>query len=77
MKNMRFTQVVSVTVTLEAEIPDDWTDEQIDDFAQNCVTNITVDNPDALGLFDDMDYKISNICVDGANILEAYVWGVN
>lgn len=78
MKNMRFTQVISVTVTLEAEIPDDWTEDDIQDFSSDCATSITVDDPD-----DYVDYphntkdtKIVSLSVDGADIIDSTVWEV-
>ena len=43
MKTIRFTQAVELTVNIEALVPDDWTDEDITEFAREYAIRCTVD----------------------------------
>ena len=45
MKNIRFTQVLKMHVTIEGEVPDDWTEEDINGFAKDCTYVVTIGDP--------------------------------
>jgi len=67
MKTILFTQSVELTLDVEANVPDDWTPEDIEDFAKNFETVITVDVPqDFTELHDGV--TINTIVVDNATI---------
>lgn len=46
MKNIRFTQTIEVSAEVHASVPDDWTDEDINNFVREAVVGITLDDPD-------------------------------
>lgn len=70
MKNIRFTQSINLSVTIEAQIPDDW---DSDTFAEEFIVKITVDEPD-----DPADngngFTISELSLDGAETTDTTVW---
>lgn len=69
MQAIKFTQTITLCVDIEALVPDDWSVEDIEGFANDCPTSITV-NPTS------NDYKaeaydgatIEGICLDSAVI---------
>jgi hypothetical protein len=73
MKNIRFTQSLNMAVTIEASVPDDYTDDDIFHFANEFSLSTTVDVPD-YPAYDDDNYEITGLSLDGVTIVEAYVW---
>ena len=76
MKNVRFTQSINLSVTIEATVPDDWTDENINDFATDCVVGITIDDPDDSAYNGD-GVTLTFLGLDGADVSEGIVWEVS
>lgn len=70
MKNIRFTQVISLSVTVEAEIPNDW---DSDVFADEWITNVTVNEPDDPA--DNGDgFVVTGLHLDSAEVIDTTVW---
>ena len=78
MQTIKFTQNITLSVDIEANVPDDWSKEDIEGFANECPTNITV-NPTS------HDYEaevydgatIDSIVLDSAVVRSAYVEGLS
>lgn len=70
MKTVRFTQSINLSVTVEAQIPEDW---DSDTFAEEFIVKLTVDEPD-----DPADNGIgciiSELMLDGAETTDTTVW---
>lgn len=72
MKNIRFTQSINLSVTVEVSVPDDMSDEDIHELARNCPLEVMVDYPTSDELPDDVVYISQKI--DGAEITDGQVW---
>lgn len=74
MKNIRFTQSINLSVTIEASVPDDWTDEDIQEFTKECVVGITIDDPADHPDYNGNDVTFEEFSLDGAEITDAILW---
>lgn len=72
MPAIQFTQTITLCVEIEAVVPDDWSDEDIKEFAENLGTDISVNeaNP-AYEVYDGV--TIDSIVLDSATIESAEV----
>lgn len=73
MKTIRFTQSINLSVTIDAEVPDNWTDDDIDDFVTDCHTYVNVDEPDDPA-YNGRDVKLVSVHLDGAEITDGTLW---
>lgn len=78
MQAIKFTQNITLSVDIEASVPDDWSMEDIEGFANDCPTNITV-NPTSNDYEADVydGATIDNILLDSAVIRSAYIEGLS
>lgn len=72
MKRIRFTQSINLSITVETEVPEGWTDEDIYEFTKDCPTGITLSTPDPEYLPDNVVYL--NQQLEGAEVTDAIVW---
>ena len=72
MKNIRFTQTIKISVTIEAEV-NDWDDLETQAFANDWITNITVSEPDD-SLENGTGFTITGMSLEGAEVIDATVW---
>ena len=70
MKTIRFTQSINMSVTIQANVPDDWDDEAIQNFAEEAMLNVVVTSADD---FNDHAEDIT-VELDHAEINDAQVW---
>jgi hypothetical protein len=70
MKTIRFTQSINMSVTIQANVPDDWDDEAIQNFAEEAMLNVVVTSADD---FNDPAEDIT-VELDHAQIEDAQVW---
>lgn len=76
MQAIKFTQNITLSVDIEANVPDDWSNEDIEEFAENLGTEIVVNEADpAYEVYDGV--TIDNIVLDSAVIRSAYVEGLS
>lgn len=68
MKNIRFTQSINMSVTVEVQVPNDWSDENIHEFTKDFPVAIEVNG------IDEPDVVVESISLDGAEITDAQLW---
>lgn len=68
MKTIRFTKAVDLTVHIEAQVPDDWSEEDIQDFARDTSWEYTVEASDH-----DIEVDIESIYLETATIVSVVV----
>lgn len=73
MKNIRFTQNINLSVTIEAQVPNDWDDLDTQAFANDWITSITVNEPDD-SLENGEGFTVTEVSLDGAEVIDATVW---
>lgn len=71
METIRFTQTVMVKVTVEAEVPMDWDDADIQHYEENCELNFTVNPVDSWDEPEDDEPVITSLSLDSAETTEA------
>lgn len=76
MQAIKFTQNITLSVDIEANVPDDWSMEDIEGFANDCATDITVNETfSETEVYDGA--TITNIVLDSAVIRSAYIEGLS
>lgn len=72
MKNIRFTQSINLSVTVEVSVPDDLSDEDIHELAKEFPLGVTLYSPQGDNL--PTGTELLSQKLDGAEITDAQVW---
>lgn len=72
MKTIRFTQTHNLSVTVEALVPESWSDDDIYEFTKDCPSVVTVSAPSPEYLPDTV--IIIGQELDGAEVTDAIIW---
>lgn len=72
MKTIRFTQDLNVVLTIEAEVPDDWTEDDTYDYSKELSLTFTVnEDPMLPNLF---DANITGLSLDSVYLTDTHDW---
>lgn len=71
MKTIRFTQVFNTVVTIEAEVPDDWTEDDTYDYSNELSLNFTVDEDPMLPTL--FDANITGLSLDSVYLTDTHL----
>lgn len=73
MKTIRFTQELNTVVTIEAEVPDDWNEDDTYDYSRELSLTFTVnEDPMLPNLF---DANITELSLDSVYLTDTHLGG--